>query len=207
MVEVKLKGVLPELGRILRLFREKSGRNLEVVAGNAGISISMLSQIERGVVSPSIDTLFMVCKALAIDMAELFGRLTPTSPVRIHKGGERLTMQSRGVHYEQLMTSQRTTFPVEMFLLEAEPCCSTEMSGGGHEGVEMAYVLSGSALLTVGSDEYPVSEGDSIYFDAHLPHRLKNTGKKKFRAVWSISPPHVDYFKTEGRIQNPGVRS
>ena len=195
MIEVKLKSVLPELGSILRRFREKSGRNLETVARSAAISISMLSQIERGVVSPSIDTLFMVCRALDVDMAELFGRLSPTAPVRIHKPHERLTLQGQGVHYEQLMTSQRSAFPVELFLLEVEPGCATEMSGGGHEGAEMGYVLTGSATLTVGTVDYPVIEGESIYFDAHLPHRLENTGRKRFKAVWSISPPHVDYLK------------
>jgi transcriptional regulator with XRE-family HTH domain len=196
MIEVKLKSVLPELGSILRRFREKSGRNLAAVAHGADISISMLSQIERAVVSPSIDTLFMVCRALDVDMAELFGRLSPAAPVRIHKTGERLTMQGQGVRYEQLMTSQRSTFPVEMFLIEVEPGCATEMSGGGHDGAEMGFVLAGSATLTVGTVDYPVAEGESIYFDAHLPHRLENTGRKKFKAVWSISPPHVDYLKT-----------
>jgi transcriptional regulator with XRE-family HTH domain len=195
MVEVILKNILPELGRTLRLFREKSGRNLETIARDADISISMLSQIERGVVSPSIDTLFMVCRALDIDMAELFTRLSPSEPVRIHKEGERLIMENRGVRYEQLMTSQRSTFPIELFLIEVEPGSATDMSGGGHEGAEMGYVLAGGAKLTVGTTDYSVSEGESFYFDAHLPHRLENTGRKLFKAVWSISPPHVDYLK------------
>jgi transcriptional regulator with XRE-family HTH domain len=195
MIEAKLKSVLPDLGRTLRLFREKSGRNLEAVAKGAGISISMLSQIERGVVSPSIDTLFMVCDALKVEMADLFGRLSPDSPVRVHKGGERLTMKNGGVRYEQLMISRRSAFPAEMVLIEVEKECATAMSGGGHEGSEMAYVLSGSARLSIGTQEYTVAEGDSICFDARLPHQLQNIGRKTFRAVWSISPPHVDYLK------------
>jgi transcriptional regulator with XRE-family HTH domain len=195
MNEVLLKSIIPELGKILRLFREKSGRNLGDVAERAGISISMLSQIERGVVSPSIDTLVMVCRALDLDMTELFRRLTPTSPVRIHKSGERLKMEREGVGYEQLMTSQLSAFPSELFLIEVEPGRATAMSGGGHEGAEIGYVLAGSALLTIGPSEYAIAENDSIYFDARLPHRLTNTGTTAFRAVWSISPPHVDYLK------------
>jgi transcriptional regulator with XRE-family HTH domain len=199
MNKVLLKSVLPGLGKILRIFREKSGRKLGDIAQNAGISISMLSQIERGVVSPSIDTLSMVCRALGIGMTELFRRLSPDEPVRIHAKGERLTMENRGVRYEQLMTSQSAAFPAELFCIEVRPGCATAMSGGGHEGAEMGYVLQGSARLTVGTDVYQINENDSVYFSAHLPHRLANSGKRLFRAVWSISPPHVDYLKTSNK--------
>jgi len=195
MNKATLKNVLPEMGKILRLFREKSHRNLSDVAPGAGISVSMLSQIERGIVSPSIDTLCMVCRVLDIDMAELFRRLSPVEPVRIHKGGERLTLESGGVRYEQLMTSQTAEYPAEIFRIEVKPGCATAMSGGGHEGTEMGYVLEGRARLTVGEEKYAIDENDSLYFSAHLPHRLANTGRKVFRAVWSISPPHVDYLK------------
>ncbi|MCU0609643.1 MAG: XRE family transcriptional regulator [Chitinispirillaceae bacterium] len=189
-----LQSVLPSLGRILRLYREKSGRNLGSVAEKADISISMLSQIERGVVSPSIDTLVMVCRALDLDMAELFRSISPESPVRVHRRGERLKMDSKGVCYEQLMTSHGS-FPAELFMIEVESGSATTMSGSGHEGVEMGYVLSGSASLTVGENEYKINEGDSLFFSAQLPHRLVNSGSEMFRAVWSTSPPNVDYLR------------
>jgi quercetin dioxygenase-like cupin family protein len=195
MNEATLKSVLPELGKTVRLFREKSGRNLGVVATEAGISISMLSQIERGLVSPSIDTLCMVCRALDLDVAELFRRLTQNDLVRVHRHGERLRMKQKGVSYEQLMTSQTPRFPAEMFLIEVAEAQSTTMSGGGHEGVEIGYVLAGDARLEAGGNKYDLHEGDSVYFEARLPHRLTNTGSGVFRAVWSISPPHVDYLK------------
>ena len=80
------------------------------------------------------------------------------------------------------------------------------MSGGGHEGVEMGYVLQGSALLTVGGTEYRIDEFDSVYFAASLPHRIVNIGRRQFKAVWSISPPHVDYL-TSGKASNHRVRA
>jgi transcriptional regulator with XRE-family HTH domain len=195
MIEANMQTILPDLGKIIRLFREKSGRSLGIVAGNAGISISMLSQIERGLVSPSIDTLCMVCKALDLDVAEVFRRLSQDDPVRVHRHGERLTMKQDGVCYEQLMTSQTPCFPAEMFLIEVAATQATSMSGGGHEGVEIGYVLAGDARLEAGGKIYDIHEGDSIYFEARLPHRLINTGKVAFKAVWCISPPHVDYLK------------
>ncbi len=197
MNEALLQSVLPELGRLLRAYREKSNRHLGEIAEKAGISTSMLSQIERGKVSPSIDTLMMVCRAQDIDIGELFRRFSPDSPVRLHKSGERLKIERNGIRYEQLMTTQVVAFPIELFLIEIEAGCATEMSGGGHEGVEMGYVLQGAAQLTVGGSEYRIDESDSIYFSANLAHRLANQGRRLFRAVWSISPPHVDYLNKE----------
>ena len=190
-----IKQLNPRLGRILKTYREKTGRNQGDVASKAGISVSMLSQIERGMVAPSIETLMMVCWVLALDVSQLFRMIAEDEhPVRILHGGERLRNEINGVHYEQLMTSTQGAWQAEMFLLEVAPGSSTTFSGGGHEGVEMGYVLDGEAVLTVDENDYAVRKGDSIHFSSHLPHQLRNRGKKLFRAVWSISPPHVDYL-------------
>ena len=179
----------------MKAYREKTGRNQADVASKAAISVSMLSQIERGMVAPSIETLMMVCAALDLDASQLFRMVAADEhPVRILHNGERLRNKVGGVHYEQLMTSTQGAWQAEMFLLEVAPGCSTTFSGGGHEGTEMGYVLDGNAVLTVDANDYAVGRGDSIHFSSHLPHQLRNRGKKLFRAVWSISPPHVDYL-------------
>lgn len=194
-----IKQVVPRLGRILKTYREKTGRNQGDVASKAGISVSMLSQIERGMVSPSIETLMMVCSVLDMDASHLFRMVAADEhPVRILRSGERLRNEVGGVRYEQLMTSTQSGWQSEMFLLEVASGCSTTFSGGGHEGVEMGYVLDGEAVLTVDASDYPVYKGDSINFSSHLPHQLRNSGKKLFRAIWSISPPHVDYLGSSG---------
>ena len=194
MDKVSLKPIVPRIGQLLKLFREKTGQNQGDIASMAGISISMLSQIERGIVSPSIDTLVMVCHALGLDPADLFKMLSSGRPVRIHHAGERLTMEKGGIRYEQLMTSSAGVYHAEMFLLEVQPGCKTMLSAEGHEGVEIGFALNGEAILLVDGTEYPICEGDSIFFNSHLPHQLHNQGENTFRAVWSISPPHVDYL-------------
>ncbi len=179
----------------MKTYREKTGRNQGDVASKAGISVSMLSQIERGMVAPSIETLMMVCSVLDLDVSHLFRMIAANEhPVRIHHSGERLRNEVGGVQYEQLMTSTLGSWQAELFLLEVAPGSSTSFSGGGHEGIEMGYVLDGEGVLTVDAADYPICKGDSIHFSSHLPHQLRNGGRKAFRAVWSISPPHVDYL-------------
>lgn len=195
MITAKLKSLPTDIGRIVRLVREKTGRNQGEIADQAGISVSMLSQIERGVVSPSIETLIAVCASLDLDTAELFNRLSPRDPVRLLHAGKRLSTHSRGIRYEQLATSADASYPSEMFLMEVAPGAAAGMSDRGHEGIELGYVLEGSAKLTVDKTELAISAGDSVSFNARLPHRLENSGKMPFRSVWTAAPPHKDYFE------------
>lgn len=192
-----LKSLVSEIGKIIRRFREKTGRNLADVALSAGISTSMLSQIERGVVSPSIETLFEVCRALKLDIGDLFGRLSPRPSVRVFKPQERLRTENKGIRYEQLITSSDLSHAMEMFILEVAPGQSIGVEGKGHEGVELGYVLEGEALMTVETTQNRVSKGDSMAFSSHLPHHLQNSGNSPFKAIWAISPPHRDYLEQD----------
>jgi transcriptional regulator with XRE-family HTH domain len=194
MNEVLLKSIVPIIGDILKRYREKTRKKQGEVASKAGISISMLSQIERGVVSPSIDTLFSVSTAVGIDIADLFRRIAPEAPVRVQKTGERLSTEHHGILFEQLAMSAHSGYPAELLLLEVKPGKRIGLSGNGHEGVEMGYVMEGSAVLTVKGIDYPLNKGDSVSFNAELPHVLVNTGKITFRAIWTALPPHKDYL-------------
>lgn len=168
MNEVLLKSILPEIGTTLRLFREKINKKQGEVARRAGISTSMLSQIERGAVSPSIDTLFAVCTALELDVADLFRRISPEAPLRIHRRGKRLFTAAKGVRFEQLCRSADASRPAEMLLMEIAPGKQAGVSGNGHEGVEMGYVLEGNATLIVNAAEFELSQGDSEIGRAHV---------------------------------------
>jgi transcriptional regulator with XRE-family HTH domain len=195
MNEAKVQYPAARIGKALRAYREKTGRYQSEVAREAGISTSMLSQIERAAVSPSIETLMAVCGALEVDMADLFRRLSPQTPVRIVSPAHRLRTEERGVRYEQLISSSDTAFPAEMFMLEVEPGKQIGLSGQGHEGVEMGLVLEGRARLNVDGVEHELNEGDSVCFSCHLPHTLRNIAGVNFQAVWTTLPPHTDYLK------------
>src|SRR4030042_5613990 len=93
--------LIPAVGKTLRAYREKTGRQQAEVAAAAGISASMLSQIERGSVSPSIDTLSELCSALGVQLADLFARLAPRRPVTISRPGKRLERTQGSSRYDR----------------------------------------------------------------------------------------------------------
>ncbi len=183
------------VGWLLKGYREKLGLNQSVAAKEAGISTSMLSQIEREGVSPSIDTLLNLLRALDIDPPTFFSRLTPETRVKVREKENRMVTEKEGALYEHLIGSPDPTFPAEMFIFELNPGCSTALPGRGHEGVEMGYVLCGEAVLRIDSDEYTLRSGNSFSFKSPLPHQLTNTKEERFRAVWNALPPHTDYLE------------
>ena len=197
MNTVSLNTKFHKIGSILKAYREKSGQFQSDVAKKAGISTSMLSQIERSYVLPSIETLFDVCEALGLDISTLFSSITKKKQVRINHKKERLKTQRNGIYYEQLMINIDSPYQSEMFLLEIDPKKEVGMSTEGHNGFEMGYILSGSATLIINNVEYHLQAGDSVSFDSSQPHKIINKGKTTFRAIWNTLPPHKDYLELE----------
>ncbi len=82
-------------GDKIRAVREKRGLTLREVAEKAGVSESMVSQIERNRVSPAIDTLLSLAAALDIDLEYLFSDYKRERSARIVRVGERTTFRDR----------------------------------------------------------------------------------------------------------------
>ncbi len=201
MNTVLLNTVSQKVGITLKAYREKSGHSQGEISGEAGISTSMLSQIERGQASPSIDTLASVCRALSVSVSELFARIEERKRVDVTQVGHRLTLESEGTVYEQVANYNAGTVSAELFLLRVAPGSSVGFHGSvsqsSQEGGEMGYILSGSATLLVDGESYQIRTGDGISFCASLPHRLENRGKEEFRAVWTAIPSQRDYLGIE----------
>lgn len=58
-----------------------------------------------------------------------------------------------------------------------------------HEGEECGVIIQGRLEFTIGNQTCILEEGDSIYFDASIPHRWRNDGKKDVHVVWAVTPP------------------
>ncbi len=201
MNTVELNTVSQKVGATLKAYREKSGLPQGAVAKEAGISTSMLSQMERGLASPSIDSLARVCATLGIAVSELFARIEERRTVEISRSGHRLTLERDGATYEQLAHFNAATGSAELFKLTVAAGSAIGFHGGqpqhAQEGVEMGYVLQGKATLVVDGEPFELTAGDGLTFPASLPHSLQNSGKKEFVALWTAMPSQRDYLGIE----------
>ena len=178
-------------GEILRNVRERRGITLKKVALEVGVSESLISQIERNKVSPSVDTLIAIANVLEIDLEYLFRDYKRKKNATIVRPDQRVTRTFQGVTYEHLTVVSDPTdeHSMEALLLTLEKDGTRGDMEYGHRGKELGVILEGSGTLTYGSNSYTIHAGDCVSFDSDIPHNLENKGQTPLRAVWIITPP------------------
>jgi transcriptional regulator with XRE-family HTH domain len=178
------------LGNAIRTHRKQENMTLLDLAERAGFSISYLSQIERNLLTPSIDTLRRLAEVLGIPAGQLMLKdaRQPNSPVAVVRRSERkqLAFPGSSIHYELLTPDMRRR--ASLLWVEAPPGSE---SGPlfSHEGEDGVVVLKGAIEVEVGSVWHHLEAGDSIYFNAGIPHRWRNSGTVGAEAVWLSTPP------------------
>ena len=177
-------------GEKLRSVRERKGYTLKVVAQRAGVSESLVSQIERNRVSPAIDTLLALAEVLDINLEFLFEEYRKKHPVEIIHPDERRCVDEDGVRYEEIVhpNSEDGSHTMESYLVTIPPHSQTHKGSYGHIGRETGYVLSGEGELHYEQNVYPIKAGDGISFSAGAPHVLVNNGDQELKAVWTVTP-------------------
>lgn len=179
-------------GEKIREVRERRSLTLKDVADKAGVSESLVSQIERNRVSPAIDTLLSLADALDIDLEYLFSDYRKDRSVRVIHKSERSTFTRPGVLYErlaQLDGPAQGRDGIEAYCISIEKGSKTGGKQYGHPGFELGIIIEGQAELTVGNATLKLSEGDSASFMADSPHVLANTGSGTLKVIWIITPP------------------
>ncbi|MDR1587492.1 MAG: XRE family transcriptional regulator [Treponema sp.] len=179
-----------QFGEKIRTVRERRSLTLREVAEKAGVSESLVSQIERNKVSPAIDTLLALADALDIDLEYLFADYRRDRLVHVVRKKERGSFTRPGVLYERLAQVEgRDHAGIEAYVITVEPGAKTGSAEYGHQGWELGLIESGRAELTVGNQTHRLKPGDSASFRSDAPHILTNTGKDTLRVFWVITPP------------------
>ncbi len=194
-----------ELGSRLRLARELAGESVRGLARRVGVSASLVSQIELGRVQPSVGTLYSISNELGISLDDLFRDGEPDAPARpsgpaaasavgpVQRSLGRKTIRlAGGVRWERL--TARTDEEVEFLnvVYDVGGASCAEDSLVRHGGKEYAYLISGRLGFKIGFDEFELGPGDSISFDAQMPHRLWTIGREPAVAIWVIVNRHGD---------------
>ena len=180
-------------GGKLRTVRERRKITMRTLACKIGVSESLISQIERDRISPSLDTLMAIVDALEIDLEYLFKDFKRNKTVSLVRKEERNRHLICGVNYEQLsnIPDLQPEHAIEAFLLSLPPKTSRGNEDYGHQGREFGFILQGCAELQYGTETYSIAEGDSISFSADIPHTLTNPGNEPLTALWIITPPRM----------------
>jgi transcriptional regulator with XRE-family HTH domain len=165
------------------------GFSLRDLAERSGVSAPMLSQVERGETSPTLAVAEKIATGLELTLSQLL-RLDEGQNVAVSRAGARRRFERGGHRFEELtppLPGQRADVSVHTL----EPGAST----GGREDPPMhepgsretAVVLNGHLALFVEGARHDLASGDSVTFDADLPHHFENDGEEPTRFIAVIA--------------------
>lgn len=166
----------PIVGANLRRLRLRRGLSLERLAKASGVSRAMLGQIELGQSAPTINVLWKIARALEVPFSALISsRKEGGTVVMPASKAKRLTS------HDGKFTS-RALFPfdvprrVEFYELRLAPLSSEEADPHPPGTTENLVVSHGTVEITTGSERHLLATGDSILFEADVPHVYRNPG-------------------------------
>ena len=184
------------VGGCLRELRTKRGLSIRSLADMAGLNFNTLSLIENGKTSPSVSTLQQIAQALEIPITAFFENIPLRNDLIYQKPGRRPLARFEHGHFEDL--GQGLTLGRGLpLLMTLEPGADSGDTAIVHTGQEFVYCLDGHLNYTVAEKEYDLIPGDSLIFQAHLPHRWGNRGNIPSSSILILCPADEDDRSTE----------
>jgi transcriptional regulator with XRE-family HTH domain len=180
------------IGQKIRDLRGERGMTLGDLAEQIKVSPSLISQLERGGVNPSISLLKLIADSFHLPLSSLLGEeeSKPDEVPHVMKERQRKVLTTEG-GVKFVLLSGSYDLGCEFICNEWPAGSSTGKEKFVHEGVESGYVLSGQLRVELGDQVYPLKSGDSITYPSTIPHLIRNPTKRKTIAVWVNSIPWI----------------
>jgi quercetin dioxygenase-like cupin family protein len=178
------------IGSKIRTIRKEKGFTLENMATKTGLSKGLLSQVERGISQPSLDSLWKITKALESSMVHFFEEIDQKHVhlIRKHKRRQLLLPETNG---SVTLLSASGNAKLAMLEVRLQPGEVVKDSFVQREGEECLTVTQGSIQVRLGEEEYLLETGDSMYLASAQSHIVENAGDEEAVIIWSITPPQL----------------
>ena len=179
---------VPEDGKVLgariRARRKVLGKTMQQVADEAGLTIGFISQIERGLSTPSLSSLYNVAKALEASVAMFVVQPPAGQHSVVTRAGKRPLFEagSGNTRFYEFLERGFPEAKLNACLTHVLPGHASEMMS--HEGEDFIYLVAGHMLYEVDGVSYELSAGDTLHFDSHKPHRRTNIGAETAIELW-----------------------
>ncbi|MFZ0215116.1 MAG: cupin domain-containing protein [Candidatus Dormiibacterota bacterium] len=189
-------GLPADLGRQLRSLRRAASCSVQALAQRAGVSSGLISQVERGIGNPSLNNLQKLAAALGVSLSELFGRdasgagplsVRPACAVVRRDQRKQLVFPQERILYELLTPDLQRSLEVIRSVVPVD--YDTSSAPYRHDGEECVHILRGRIEVHVGDEAHVLEAGDTITYDAGVPHWWRNAGDEEGEMIGATSPP------------------
>lgn len=176
------------VGEKVKEFRLAKGISLRDLSEKAGLSPSMLSQIENNTANPSINALKAIASVLCVPLFKFFQESVDQDNLVVRRGEYKIIGHAGEEVQYQLLTSD-TNGMLECCLMDIPAGASSSDELRGHNGEEVAYVMVGEVDVQVGDKTYHLAEGDAVKIPAQMHHRWMNTSSNEVKVIFAVTPP------------------
>lgn len=177
-----------QLGSTIKKIRTEKNITLKELSQKANVTSSMLSQIERNIANPSLNTIKTIAQVLEVPLFKFFlEEDEEQESLTILKKNNRKHMYAPGAQYELL--SPTTGSQIEFMRMALEEGVSSSVAPKSHRGEEVAVVIEGTMQIQIGEKKGIMEKGDSIYIPAKQKHMWTNVGSGTGAIVFAVTPP------------------
>ena len=182
------------VGARLRMLRKSQKVTLVELAKSSGVDAATISRVETGQMTGTLESHMRLSTALGVKLTDLYAGIeearvkdavsiqppSARSDVYVHQAGKSsLAMLTTDVLRKKLM-------PV---LITIEPGGSTHREEAKVGTERFLYMLDGELEAKIGEATHQLKRGSTLYFDASIPHHLRNPGRRTARCLSVVTPP------------------
>ncbi len=179
------------LGVSIRHARQRRRLTIQQVAETSGLSISFISQVERDLVSPSVNSLQKISRALGMQIGGFFEDKDHKGKAsRVVRAHERPRLIYPGRTEEEYLLTPVRSKKLQILYYRLRPGATSGETPYSHDSEEeCGIVLRGSLEVTVAGENHTLNAGDTITFESTLPHAWRNKSQEECEALWVVTPP------------------
>lgn len=179
------------IGPKVRARRKRKRLSLAELSAHTGLSLAMLSKIERGIIIPTLPTLLRIALAFGVGLEHFFVT-EGKSAVAVTRSKDRMKLPDRSGNPSPAFLFESLNYPLHDRSFEAylaEFTASGERSEPhSHAGTELLFVLDGQLSVTINDDEHSLDAGDAICFDAAAEHSYRCEAGRTARVLVAVTP-------------------
>lgn len=178
------------LGQTVMSYRKKMGMTIREFAVYAGISTSLISQIERGNANPSLSVLELIAKALNVPLYTLFiNEMDPQSLISRKKDRKNVYRENNDHIVYDILTPDFMKAHIELLMMDLNAFASTTESHYSHtDKEEIAVVMKGDTFVELEGTEFLLTEGDVVRIPPNVRHRFINKTGQKNHILFVLTP-------------------
>jgi len=183
------------VGERIRRLRQGANLDIQQLAARTGLGEAQLDHIEQDLISPTLGLLVRICDGLGVRLGHFFDQGPRKLYSLFRSGDEKVATRFAakngpdfGYEYHALGAEKRNRY-MEPFLITIRPPSDpqariTELEElATHSGEEFLFVLEGHIEVDLEDEHFALDPGDSIYYDASVPHRVVHRGGSVARVL------------------------